>query len=167
MKKLVAVLLLFILASALTSCVKGKETLLFTGDADFVLTLKRDDGDGTLIMDVTRRDGVTEASVTFPSELSGVKFSRSGGNSVIKSDSVSVPLTEDASLGANIVFDILADPVPESAVAEKSEEGAAWIFDRDGASVILRIDDDGVPLDAEIVFNGMKRTVEIDSFVKK
>ena len=167
MKRLFAVLVFLVLVSALVSCEKGKDAALFTGDADFSLTLKRGDGEGTLTMDATRRGGVTEARITSPAELSGVKFSRGGDGSVIFTGSVSVPLTEDAARGANIVFDVLSDPVPENASVEKTEEGAVWTFERDGCSVILRIDRYGIPQGAEITADGMKRTARIDSFVKR
>ena len=168
MKKLLsAALCLVILSAAFTSCGKGKSATLFTGDADFVLTLEREDGEGTLTMEVIRRGDVTEARITSPAELEGVTFSRSPGSSVISSDSVSVPMTEDAARGADLVFDVLSDPLPDTATAEKKDDGTEYIFSKDGAEISLVVDGEGTPKRAVITFDDMKRTVEIDGFVKK
>ena len=167
MKKLVAVLLFLILVSALMSCGMRRYVPMFTGDADFTVTLRREDGEGTLIMDVTRRGDAVEACITSPSELAGVKFSRSSGTSVLTTDSVSVPLTEEASRGANVVFDVLSEPIPGSAKSEKKNDGIVYTFDTDGAKVSLRVGPEGLPQSAVIDFEGMKRTVEINGFTKE
>ena len=168
MKKLLSAVLCFaVLSVAVSSCGKAKTVPLYTGDADFVLAVKREDGKGTLIMDVTRRSDVTEARITSPAELQSVTFSRSSAGSVISSDSASVPLTEDAARGADLVFDILAYPVPDSAAAEKTEHGTQYTFNFRGAEILLSVDGGGTPVKAEITFNGMKRTAEIDRFKRK
>ena len=169
MRRILYVICCIFLAFAGTSCTDTASPSLFAyadSNADYTITVTEDDSDRSITLDVKKRDGFTEGTVTLPESMSGVRILYDGSGTRIISGDCEIPLSGGAADGAIIFFDALAFKDYSSVSADKSSEnGETSVKYSIGDSEIdLILDSGGFPKSLDVKSNGRMRHAEIKEF---
>lgn len=149
------------------SCEKTQEIIktdYYNYNADCSIRITEVEGTRGVLLNVAKRDGIWEASITEPSQLAGIKILSDAGGVRIVSAQEEIPLTAEAAAGITVFFDALSYDLSQVECESTDSGGAIAKFTIGGQSVELTLGDDAMPKSLDVYEGTYKRHVEIEKF---
>lgn len=160
---------LVILVLACVACSNTAPSSLFSyadKNAGYSLVLTESDSERSVSLDVTRRDGITEAKIVSPEPLNNVKILHDGSVTRVTSGELDIPLSEDAAKGVSVLFNALSFSDSSKASTDAlTESGETSVkFSVEDAEIDLILNGAGLPANLDVMLNGVLRHCEIKDF---